>query len=99
VVAAEADRLGGFEVVSGRDVQAMLGFERARELAGCDDLACFAEIGGALGAQRILVSSVGAGRRSGVAPSSPYRQIRLRCRELRAQPSLRPGNPRLGPGV
>ncbi len=48
---------GGYRVVSAGDINAMLGLERMKEAAGCDDLACAVEIGGALGVQQMLVTT------------------------------------------
>ena len=60
VLTTEIQRSGRFDqVVAGRDVKAMLSFEERRQILGCSDEACLAEIGGALGADRIVVSSVG----------------------------------------
>jgi hypothetical protein len=60
VLTTEVQRSGRFqEVIAGRDVKAMLSFEERRQILGCSDEACLAEIGGALGADRIVVSSVG----------------------------------------
>src|SRR5690606_27319445 len=46
-------------VVAGRDIQAMLGFEREKDVLGCTDASCLAEIGGALGVDRILAGHIG----------------------------------------
>ena len=60
VLTAEVDALKHFDaVVSGRDIATMMGFERQRELLGCTDEACLAELGGALGVDRIVASHVG----------------------------------------
>lgn len=56
-----AIRLGelGVEVTSGRDIEAMLGLERQKQLLGCDEnSACIAELGGALGVDFLLVGDV-----------------------------------------
>ncbi|MBI5510887.1 MAG: hypothetical protein HY903_19170 [Deltaproteobacteria bacterium] len=59
VLTVEIDSLGMYKVVAGRDVQAMLGFEKQKDMLGCTDAACLAEIGGALGVDRIVVSQIG----------------------------------------
>ncbi len=46
------------QVISSVDVREMLGFEAQRQLLGCEDDACFAEIGGALGAGYLVSSEV-----------------------------------------
>ena len=55
----EIDNLGMYKVIGGRDVQAMLGFEKTKDMVGCTDAACLAEIGGALGVDRIVASHIG----------------------------------------
>jgi hypothetical protein len=60
VILAAVQAVGGIEVIGQDDVNAMLGFEMQKDLAGCDDAACFAQIGGALGVDRIAVFKVGA---------------------------------------
>ena len=59
VLTVEINDLGMYKVVAGRDVQAMLGFEKQKDMMGCTDAACLAEIGGALGVDRIVVSQIG----------------------------------------
>lgn len=46
------------EVLAGRDVQQMLSFEEKKQMLGCDDTSCLAEIGGALGVDRLIVPQV-----------------------------------------
>jgi hypothetical protein len=50
-------------VIGAQEVRALLGAQAERERLGCqpgkDDLACMAEIGGALGAQRLVLGTVG----------------------------------------
>lgn len=58
VVTALAE-VGGYAVISTADVQAMLGYEKLKDAVGCDDVACFAEVGGALGAEFLLAGQVG----------------------------------------
>ena len=47
-----------YQIVGGSDLNAMLGFEKMKEALGCDDVACAAEIGGALGVDMIVAGSV-----------------------------------------
>ncbi|MEE8408542.1 MAG: hypothetical protein V3T05_02960 [Myxococcota bacterium] len=49
---------GTFEVVGPDDVNALLGFEKQKELLGCDDVTCMTDIAGALGVDKILVFKV-----------------------------------------
>lgn len=55
--AALRDR--GFDVVSSTDIAAALGLERQKQLVGCTDSNCLAEIGGALGVDFMVLSQVG----------------------------------------
>ncbi len=59
ILTAELDALGRFRVVAGSDVRTMLGFEKDKDLVGCDDASCLAEIGGALGVDRIVAGQIG----------------------------------------
>jgi len=59
-LAGELRRRKGISVIADSDVAALLAAERRREmLTGCSDLSCLAEIGGALGADRVIHGSVG----------------------------------------
>lgn len=59
ILSTELGASGRFtSVVAGRDIKAMLSFEERKQMLGCTDESCMAEIGGALGADRIVVSSV-----------------------------------------
>lgn len=53
ILAADAAR-AGFEVISQADIAAMLAFQKQRQMLGCSDDGCLAEIGGALGAEYVL---------------------------------------------
>lgn len=44
----------GFDVISSADITAALGVERQRQLLGCSEGSCMAEIGGALGASYLV---------------------------------------------
>ncbi len=59
VVTTELKKLDGFSVVSQDDIAAMLSFESGKQQLGCDDSACLAEIGGALGVDYLLIGNVG----------------------------------------
>lgn len=57
---ARALRAEGFEVVSARDISAVLGLERQKQLLGCaeDASACMTELGAALGCDAILTANL-----------------------------------------
>lgn len=60
VLTAEVQQSGAFaDVISGRDVVEMLQFEQEKQMLGCEDDKCFAEIGGALGVDKLVISHVG----------------------------------------
>jgi len=50
--------LGTFEVVGQDDINALIGFEKQKQLLGCDDVTCMADIGGALGVELLLGAKV-----------------------------------------
>lgn len=60
LLAAEVGARTGAAPLVRADIVALLGFEREKRLLGCegDDVSCIVEIGGALGASRVLVSSL-----------------------------------------
>jgi hypothetical protein len=59
-LAGELRRRGGISVVAESDLVALLGVERKRQmLTGCAVSGCLAELGGALGADRVVHGSVG----------------------------------------
>lgn len=60
VLSSEIKRIDGATVVGKADIAAMLELEADKAALGCsDDTACLAEIGGALGVERIVVGHVG----------------------------------------
>jgi len=59
VLTSQIANLGKYEVVSGQDIEAMMGFEKQKDIVGCMDSACLAEIGGALGVDRLISSNIG----------------------------------------
>lgn len=60
LLVAAADGVDRFRVISSKDITAVLGLERQRQLLGCsEDSSCMTEIASALGAEFLLVASVG----------------------------------------
>jgi TolB-like protein len=59
VVALELKQLKGLSVISQDEIAAMLQLEANKQMVGCDDASCFAEIGGALGVDYLVIGSVG----------------------------------------
>ncbi|MEO1480503.1 MAG: hypothetical protein AAFU77_00240 [Myxococcota bacterium] len=55
LVNAVANRVDS-RVVSPADVAAVMGFEETKDAMGCDDVACAAEVAGALGVDELLIS-------------------------------------------
>lgn len=56
---AEARRVPGYNIISQKDIEQMLSVEMRKQMMGCDDKSCLAEIGGALNAHEILFGTVG----------------------------------------
>jgi len=54
----EGQSAGEVDVIGQDDIVALMGFEHQKELVGCDDLTCIATIGGALGADHLVVVKV-----------------------------------------
>jgi TolB-like protein len=47
-----------YEVIGISDIEAMLGLEKIKDVLGCGDVSCAAEIGGSLGIEQLLAGSV-----------------------------------------
>lgn len=58
IVLSAVQDLGTFEVIGHDDVNTLLGFEQQKEMLGCDDATCMAQIGGALGVDKLLALRV-----------------------------------------
>ncbi|MFO0600884.1 MAG: hypothetical protein U0228_36575 [Myxococcaceae bacterium] len=56
---AEIARRGFFQPTSSEEVRVLLGLERQKQLMGCSENSCMAELAGALGAPFVLSGSVG----------------------------------------
>lgn len=59
VLLTECAAIGTYQVVGSSDIQALLGFEQERQLLGCGNDSCLAEIGGALGVEKLVVGTLG----------------------------------------
>ena len=59
VLSTEIARTGRFDVVTGRDLASLLGYQAEKQRMNCDDVSCFAELGGSMGARLIVASAVG----------------------------------------
>ncbi len=70
VAASELDRLGVFKIVTSEAIRDMLAFEKQRQMLGCADSGCFAEIGGALGVDYLVAGKVSRLAASKDAPES-----------------------------
>lgn len=55
---AAVQNAGDYEVIGQDDITALLGFEKQKDLVGCDDMSCIADIGGALGVDRLVVVKI-----------------------------------------
>jgi hypothetical protein len=70
VAANELDRLGVFKIVTSDAIRDMLSFEKQRQMLGCADSGCIAEIGGALGVDYLVSGKVSRLAASKDAPES-----------------------------
>jgi TolB-like protein len=59
IMLTNLDQVQGLRTISANDIQATIQAERARDLLGCTDTSCLAEIGGALGADMVAYGAVG----------------------------------------
>ncbi len=59
VVALELKEIQGMSVIASEDIRAMLELEAQKQLAGCGDASCLAEIGGALGVEYLISGNIG----------------------------------------
>ena len=57
LLTAEAGKIPGYRVISQAEIRDMLGFEMQKQSLGCDEASCFAQIGGALGADLIVTGT------------------------------------------
>jgi hypothetical protein len=60
-LATTLEARGVYEVISSKDVQTLLGLERQKQLLGCGETACYAELTGAMGARSPCASGRGLG--------------------------------------
>jgi hypothetical protein len=59
ILSTEIEATGHYDsVIAGRDIATMMGFEKQRDLVGCNDTECLVELGGALGVDRIIAGHV-----------------------------------------
>jgi len=58
-LAGELRKRSGISVLTQADLSALLGVEQTRQMLGCTETGCMAEIGGALGADRVVHGSLG----------------------------------------
>ena len=57
-VVAEVRRQSGVEVITQREIASILSLEKQRSMLGCETDACMAELGGALGADRLVAGDI-----------------------------------------
>ncbi|MGB8929826.1 MAG: hypothetical protein WCC48_01105 [Anaeromyxobacteraceae bacterium] len=58
-LAGELRKRAGVSVMAESDIAALLGLEKTKAMLGCSDAGCIAEVGGALGADRVVHGSIG----------------------------------------
>jgi TolB-like protein len=60
IALTEVSSTGAIDAIGHSEIVAVLGFEKQKQMAGCaEDSSCVAEIGGALGADYLLIGSLG----------------------------------------
>jgi len=59
LILTEFQNYSNLSVISKTDISSMVQYETEKELAGCDDTSCMAEIGGALGVDKVVLGHVG----------------------------------------
>ena len=59
VLTAEVAAANKLNVISATEIAAMIGYEEQKQILGCDDTSCMAEVGGAIGADYLMHSQVG----------------------------------------
>src|SRR5262249_52636242 len=64
-LASEISRRPNLKAITKNDIQALLGLERMKDALGCGDVSCLAEIGGALGADRLMSGTLSASQQHG----------------------------------
>src|SRR5512141_2191074 len=57
-VLSAVQNAGDYEVIGQDDIAALMGFEKQKDILGCDDASCIASIGGALGVDRIIAVKI-----------------------------------------
>src|SRR5512138_60176 len=57
-LAAEVRRRSGAEVITRREIEAVLSLEAQKQMLGCQTDACIAELGGALGVERLVAGDL-----------------------------------------
>jgi hypothetical protein len=58
IAANELDRMATFQIVTSDAIRSMLAFEKQRQMLGCADAGCMADIGGALGVDWLVSGKV-----------------------------------------
>ena len=59
LLVSEIRGLGKYSVIGSNDIRAMFQLEERRQILGCDDESCVAEVGGALGVHWIVIGNIG----------------------------------------
>lgn len=58
VLVAAIAQTGRYDVISKNEIETLLGLEKMKDALGCDELSCMAELGGALGVERMVGGSL-----------------------------------------
>jgi len=58
VLSGELPKMGRFQVVTTSEIRSMIGFEKQKQLLGCKEDSCLAELGGALGVDYLVTTQL-----------------------------------------
>jgi hypothetical protein len=70
IVANDLDRMQTFQIITAEAIRSMLAFEKQRQMLGCADAGCMADLGGALGVDWLVSGKVTKLAASGGAPET-----------------------------
>ena len=79
--AAELDRIGAFQVMTTDAVRSLLAFEKQRQMLGCTDPGCYADVGASLGAEWLVTGRVS--RVAGASGAPPRLTLELTLAEVK----------------
>jgi hypothetical protein len=76
----------GMQIISAEEIRSMLGFAQQKQKLGCQEMSCLAEIGGALGADLLVIGTLG---KFGATYLLSLQLIETRAAKVKQQASLK----------